>query len=86
MGARLAAVEQLEARAVAAEEELKNVKNQNEVLVDQVEALLADKKKLGEDLGMARQKMAKRNGQLKLARKQSRKDRKLLLRTKDCCF
>lgn len=86
MTAFLAAVDQLEARAVAAEEELKNVKNQNENLVGQAEALSNDKKKLTEDLGSTRQKIAKRNSQLKLAQKQSRKDQKLLLLTKKHYF
>lgn len=71
MNFRLAAVDQLEARAVVAEHELRKVEDQNEVLVGQKEALSADKKKLSEDPGTACQKIAKRNGQLKLARKYS---------------
>lgn len=66
MEARLAAVDQIEARAVATEEELKNVKDSNEVLSGQADVLLAYKKRLEEDLRKARKKILERNGQLKL--------------------
>lgn len=56
MTTRLKTIEQMEARDVAAEKELKNVKDWNEVLVGQAEVLSRDKKMLTEDLGSARQK------------------------------
>lgn len=77
IGARLAAFDQMKARAVAAEGELKSIKDQNEVLSGQANVLLANKKRLEEDLDKARKKIAERKGQLKLALKQSRKDKKL---------
>lgn len=81
MAARLNAVDHMEPRDVTAREELKNVKDHNEFLVGQAEVLLGDKRKLTDDLGWARQKIAQKNSQLKHARKQIRKDQKLPLVT-----
>lgn len=86
MGARIAAVEQMETRAVVAEDELNKVRNQNEVLSGQADVLLADKQKLEEDLDKARKKILERNNQLKLARKQSHMDKKILLQDADRSF
>ncbi|XP_074343475.1 uncharacterized protein LOC141682669 [Apium graveolens] len=86
METRMAEVKELERRAMAAEEELKRVKTQNEVLDDQTTVLKGDKTRLEEAIEKANRKISHRNVQLKKSHKELRKKQKELDLTEERCF